>query len=141
MTGGAALSVLTRRVAGAASAICRPATLALGAALCLLAAPRGAAGNVTLIRFWAESDASSVTLNWETATELDTVGFRLRRAMTHSSSTSAGVPRPCNAWRANTLPATAATRPIIAPSSKVVPAMALTLCTSRAPHAWPMRSG
>ncbi|MBK8540604.1 MAG: hypothetical protein IPL60_11425 [Ardenticatenia bacterium] len=58
--------------------------MALGAALCLLAAPRGAAGNVTLIRFWAESDASSVTLNWETATELDTVGFRLRRAMTPS---------------------------------------------------------
>ncbi len=69
MTVGAALPAPPRRTASL-----------LAAAFLLLAAPRGAAANVTLVSFRAQGDAAGVSLQWETATELDTVGFRLRRA-------------------------------------------------------------
>lgn len=54
------------------------------ASLASLGSPRRAAASVTLTRFWASSDAAVITLHWETATEQDTVGFRLRRAGSRS---------------------------------------------------------
>lgn len=71
------------RVGAALPAPLRRAAL-LAAAFLLLAAPRGAAANVTLVSFRAQGDAAGVNLQWETATELDTVGFRLRRAASAS---------------------------------------------------------
>ncbi|MND84582.1 hypothetical protein D3C80_764770 [compost metagenome] len=59
---------------------------------------------------------------------------------TASSSTSAGVPNPTSADRANTLPTTAATNPINTPNNNVAPAIAFTRCVSRAPHACPINT-